>query len=91
MKLKDDPRVIKAINRLRAMGIKCLVDEVGDDVVVVFIDEDSVMEVMKKKIIQSINFPKFVVLRDTIERALIVYFWKGEMPQWVQEKIIQTR
>jgi inorganic pyrophosphatase len=91
MKLKDDPRIAKAVSRLRAMGVRCLVDEVGDDVVVIFVDEDSIMEAMKRKIAQSINFPKFVIIRDTVERALIVYFWKGEMPKWIEEKIIQTR
>lgn len=91
MKLKDDPRIAKAVSRLRAMGVKCLVDEMGDDVVVIFIDEDSVMETMKRKIAQSINYPKFVILRDSVERALIVYFWKGEMPEWVKEKIVLTR
>ena len=92
MPLKDDPRVVKGINRLRAMGFRVVFDELEEDTWgVLAIDVKSVIEYIKKRLYENVKYPNMYVFIDWDNRIIEIHVWRGSTPPKVKELMIIAR
>ncbi len=85
MSVKDDPRVIASINRLRHLGLSVIVDNPNPNLVVILIDNESLVKTIKNMIAKSVSYPKYFIYLDKETNVMGLYIWKGEKPKIVQE------
>lgn len=86
MPLKDDPRIVKGIARLRAMGFKVVFDELEvDKWGVLAIDIVSVINYIKRRLNESVKYPSMFVFIDWDSRIIEIHVWRGTIPEKVRE------
>ena len=89
MPLKDDPRIIKGIARLRAMGFKVVFDELEEDKWgVLAIDIVSVINYIKRRLDESVKYPNMFVFIDWDSKIIEIHVWRGSTPPKVKELMI---
>jgi len=92
MSLKDDPRIIKGIARLRAMGFKVVFDELEEDKWgVLVIDIVSVINYIKRRLDESVKYPNMFVFIDWDSKIIEIHVWRGSTPEKVKELMIIAR
>lgn len=82
-----DKSVQQSINNLRRMGLRVVVEELDDNVVLVAVDIESIIDVIRRKIEKSMTYSKFKIVYDREEELLGIYLWRREMPQWLREEL----
>jgi len=86
MPLKDDPRIVKGVNRLRAMGFRVVFDELEEDTWgVLAIDVKSVIEYIRKRLYENVKYPNMYVFIDWDNRIIEIHVWRGSTPSKVKE------
>jgi len=69
------------------MGLKVYVEDIGDNVCMIIIDRDSVIKTIVKLIRKQMTYPNNAVVYDEKENAIVGFFWKGELPKNIEERI----
>lgn len=80
-KLSDHPAIAKSLRRLRAMGLKCTVDEINNNWIFIACTEESIIETIKRIVDRQISYPNHYVEHDNQTGMLVVHFWKGQKPR----------
>jgi hypothetical protein len=85
--LENDPKIIKSINALRGLGLKVHLEKVNDDWLYVAIDENSIINTVKKLMERNIRWTQYLILRDPETGYLVVHFWRGDLPLQLKMKL----
>jgi hypothetical protein len=85
--LENDPRIIKSINSLRGLGLKVHLEKVNDDWLYVAIDQNSIINTVKKLMERNIRWTQYLIMRDNETGYLVVHFWRGDIPLQLRMKL----
>ncbi|MEM3454688.1 MAG: hypothetical protein QXS21_05945 [Thermoproteota archaeon] len=85
--LSNHPVVYKSIRRLQSIGLKVYAEDIGDNVCMIIIDRDSIIKTIIKLIRKQLTYPNNAIVYDDKENAIVGFFWKGELPKNIEERI----
>jgi hypothetical protein len=85
--LENDPKIIKSLNALRGLGLKIHLEKMNDDWIYVAIDENSIINTVKKLMERNIRWTQYLILRDNETGYLTIHFWRGDLPLQLRMKI----
>jgi hypothetical protein len=85
--LENDPRIIKSINALRGLGLKVHLEKVTDDWLYVAIDQNSIINTVKKLMERNIRWTQYLIMKEPETGFLVVHFWRGDMPSQLRMKL----
>jgi len=85
--LKDDPRVIKSLNRLRSMGIKVSLEEMSEDWIMIVIIPESMINFVRNYIARNITYPNYYIDYSKEENLFVIHVWRGETPWLIKRKM----
>ena len=86
MPLKDDPRIVKGLARLRAKGLRVAFEELETDKwAVIAIDILSIINYIKRTIEKEIFYPNMYVYVDLDSKMIEIHAWRGNTPEKVKE------
>lgn len=80
-RLEYDNRLQASIDRLRAMGLKFLVQTPTDKEVYLVIEMDSIINLIEKRI--SYPTKEIQKMKGGEKDYMVVHFWKGDKPEFL--------
>jgi len=84
--LKDDPRIVKSLNRLRSMGLKVSLEEMNENWVMIVIIPESMINFFKRMLSKNITYPKHYIDYDKESNLFAIHVWRGETPWVIRRK-----
>ena len=90
--MKDDPRIVKGLARLRAKGLKVAFEELEiDRWAVIAIDITSIVNYIKRTIEKEIFYSNMYVYVDLEDKIIEIHVWRGSTPQKVRELMLTEK
>jgi len=77
----------KSIRRLQNMGFKTYIGHSDQNSLLLLIDRDSIVKTLTRMIDRQISYPNHMVAYDRENHVVVVAFWKGNLPAWLEAKL----